>query len=342
MAERAYFAHNGIHDMSFRKERLEKIAFIISRYIEDCRQAGSSGLNGQSQTESSAKPFSIAKRALLGNIYEELSRLYGDNDERGGHYRDLALELYASIALDEDVAPYLAHKINAEFSILEMVQDESLSATPEPLNSATNNHRQQRLRDSRQCFYELLLDQGNYMLEHLQNNGSGKLTNQHMIMMSGTLTEVIVYGEIMDAITLSSSPEKLDGRIKVRRAFAREDHNETTLSGIGSARLAVPIFSFDLAIENSGEVGPLSKMNIEVKKGKRYPKGRFINKYLPITRLIGVDAPKLPVDFAVMLVDYSKAKLKSLRGEWLSAEEQALIDNISQTVKANEMIDEFA
>lgn len=322
MARESYYAHSGMHDMEFRYDRLQKFGAIFAKKLD----------NKIIENDELLEPTAHDKR-IQASILEELGShrsLSPDND-----YSNQALSLNKEIVEDDTIPLFLPYKVHALFSRYDIAWRQTISQyygfSGSNILRASHEAGSAVQRD----FYKDMERCGQYLVQMLEESDSFNQTSNsgRAAMMIGTLSEIAVLGELRDYLL----GQDLQTMLEARKAHVREDNSVIVSDAEGRhSDITAPNLSFDIVLHNPLGSGPLSRLNVEVKKGKE------MGSYLSETyRLRLGDASKTKL-FGKKLIRLAQAKQTKYRGESLGPKQQKIIKDFHSRVNPEAIVEHFA
>src|SRR5690606_33301315 len=149
--------------------------------------------------------------------------------------------------------------------------------------------------------------------------------------LTGTIIEMQVLGELRDAIIKRQALFT----IEARQSFLREDHNPRLPRTNNQKKLMhTPNFSFDLVLQAHGTRGPMSRLNIEVKKS------HSPDIYLSGTYVLNAKDDNSTSVFSQSIMELADAKITYYEGRSLSTAQKERLKNAASRIKPHDQIDE--
>jgi hypothetical protein len=321
LAKDSYYAHSGLHDMEWRRDRLEKFNLIIDRYME-------------------TKPFNykgtihptMHDQRIHASVLEELGSMERDSYEN--NFLERAFEANRSIVDDLETPLYMPHKVHALFSMHDIKWREQMSSFYGNENQLHTLNSGKVASEVQLGFYRDIYKCAQY-LEELTPNTSDPFYDLYFgraASMTGTLYEITALGEIRDFLLDNS----LQNSVDARKAFVREDARFCARDEDGNSKeITAPNMSFDLVLQKPNEHGPLSRLNIEVKKGKK------AESYLSETYVLSAGDASKPDKFANKLKRYAKGKIAHHKGTPLTYDQKHILNEFKFKIKPDDIVEQF-
>lgn len=325
VAADTYYAHNGLHETAWRAGRLEIIAGIYDLHIS------------KSPYYVGDKKYSASTsdRRLAASVHEELGSLNSADPEL---HQAIAYRYNQEFVSEENIPWYDLQKVHSLFSLYDIDYRRSLG----PLMGRKDREALERSRlfvgMNQQRFYADLHDRASYIDELLDIADQCSTTSEKLMWsgrahtQTGALTEMTVLGELRDAIT----ERGLQLSVEARQSFLREDNNPRVRRYDNPKKYMItPNFSFDLVLQQHGDHGPMTRLNIEVKKSHQS------EIYLSDTFVLSAQDEFNNREFSDRLRRMSEAKIALHQGIPLTASQKSVLADTRRRLNPHRIIDEL-